>query len=80
MPDVLETLLAGRFAIINIWRSIAGYVETDPLAFCDSGSLAEGDLVEVTRQSNDRIGQIQMAHFNAAHHWAYFPRMAMDSG
>ena len=78
MPDEAERLLAGRFAIINIWRSIAGYVETDPLAFCDSGSLAEGDLVEVTRQSNDRIGQIQMAHFNPAHRWAYFPRMAMD--
>ena len=65
MPDEAERLLAGRFAIINIWRSIAGYVETDPLAFCDSGSLAEGDLVEVTRQSNDRIGQIQMAHFQS---------------
>ena len=78
MPEESETLLAGRFAIINIWRSIAGFVETDPLAFCDSGSLAEGDLIEVTRQSNDRVGQIQMAHFNPDHRWAYFPRMAMD--
>lgn len=78
MPDEADALLAGRFAIINIWRSIAGHVETDPLAFCDSETLAPDDLVEVTRQSKDRVGQIQMAHFNPSHQWAYFPRMAMD--
>ena len=78
LPDEAETLLAGRFAIINIWRSIAGRVETNPLAFCDSRSLAEGDLVEVTRQAQDRIGQIQMARFNPAHEWVYFPHMEMD--
>ncbi len=78
LPDEAEALLAGRFAIINIWRSIAGRVETNPLAFCDSRSLAEGDLVEVTRQAKDRIGQIQMARYNPAHEWVYFPRMEMD--
>lgn len=78
LPDEAEVLLAGRFAIINIWRSIAGRVETNPLAFCDSRTLAEGDLVEVTRQAQDRIGQIQMARFNPAHEWVYFPDMDMD--
>jgi hypothetical protein len=78
LPDEAETLLAGRFAIINIWRSIAGRVETNPLAFCDSRTLAEGDLVEVTRQARDRVGQIQMARFNPAHEWVYFPDMEMD--
>ena len=77
-PDEAETLLAGRFAIINIWRSIAGRVETNPLAFCDSRTLAAGDLVEVTRQAKDRIGQIQMARYNPAHEWIYFPDMEMD--
>ena len=78
LPDEAEALLAGRFAIINIWRSIAGRVETNPLAFCDSRTLGEGDLVEVTRQAQDRIGQIQMARFSPAHHWVYFPHMEMD--
>lgn len=77
-PDEAETLLVGRFAIINIWRSIAGRVETNPLAFCDSRTLAAGDLVEVTRQAKDRIGQIQMARYNPAHEWIYFPDMEMD--
>ena len=78
MPEEAEALLAGRFAIINIWRSIAGRVETDPLAFCDSRNLGPGDLVEVTRQAKDRVGQIQMARFNPAHEWVYFPGMDMD--
>ena len=78
LPDEAETLLAGRFAIINIWRSIVGRVETSPLAFCDSRTLATGDLVEVTRQAKDRVGQIQMARFNPAHEWVYFPDMEMD--
>ena len=41
-------------------------------------TLRVGDLVEVTRQAKDRIGQIQMARFNPAHEWYYFP--AMEAG
>jgi|TARA_B100000242_G_scaffold229333_1_gene169522 hypothetical protein len=75
LPDEAEALMTRRFAIINVWRSIAGRVESHPLAFCDSTSLADGDLVEVTRQAKDRVGQIQMARFNPAHEWYYFPAM-----
>ena len=75
LPDEAKELMTRRFAIINIWRSIAGRVESHPLAFCDSTSLADGDLVEVTRQAKDRVGQIQMARFNPAHEWYYFPAM-----
>ena len=50
-------------------------MESHPLAFCDSTSLADRDLVEVTRQAKDRVGQIQMARFNPAHEWYYFPAM-----
>ena len=78
LPGEAEMLLSRRFAIVNIWRSIAGRVETNPLAFCDSRTLADGDLVEVTRQAKDRIGQIQMARFNPDHDWVYFP--AMEEG
>ena len=78
LPDDAEELMTRRFAIINIWRSIAGRVESHPLAFCDSTSLADGDLVKVTRQAKDRVGQIQMARFNPAHKWYYFP--AMEAG
>ena len=72
------SLSAQRFAIVNVWRSIAGTVETMPLAFCDSTTLADGDIVEVTRQARDRTGQIQMAYYNPAHRWGCFPHMMPD--
>ena len=78
LPHEAASLFAQRFAIVNVWRSIAGTVETMPLAFCDSTTLADGDIVEVTRQARDRTGQIQMAYYNPAHRWGYFPHMAPD--
>ena len=78
LPHEAASLSAQRFAIVNVWRSIAGTVETMPLAFCDSTTLADGDIVEVTRQARDRTGQIQMAYYNPAHRWRYFPHMTPD--
>lgn len=78
LPDEAATLMSGRFAIVNVWRSIAGTVETMPLAFCDSTTLGPDDIIAVTREAKDRIGQIQMAHFNPAHRWCYFPGMTAD--
>lgn len=78
LPHEAASLFAQRFAIVNVWRSIAGTVETMPLAFCDSTTLADGDIVEVTRQARDRTGQIQMAYYNPAHRWGYFPHMTPD--
>ena len=78
LPHEAASLSAQRFAIVNVWRSIAGTVETMPLAFCDSTTLADGDIVEVTRQARDRTGQIQMAYYNPAHCWGYFPHMTPD--
>ena len=78
LPDEADRLLAGRFAIINLWRSIAGVVETMPLAFCDSTTVKADDLVSVKRVAKDRVGELQMARFNAAHQWYYFPSMRND--
>ena len=78
LPDEADRLLAGHFAIINLWRSIAGVVETMPLAFCDSTTVKADDLVSVKRVAKDRVGELQMARFNAAHQWYYFPGMRSD--
>ena len=64
LPDQAETRLQNRFAIVNVWRSIFGTVETFPMAFCDSTSVDTDDLVAVKRLSNDRIGEIQYALHN----------------
>ncbi len=77
-PDEAENLLERRFAIVNVWRSIQGTVQTGPLALCDASSVAAGDLVPVTRKARDRIGEIQMALYSPGQRWYYFPRMTMD--
>lgn len=78
LPDQADARLRKRFAIINVWRSIVGTVETFPMAFCDSTSVAIDDLVPIKRLANDRIGEIQYALYNDAHRWFYFPAMTMD--
>jgi hypothetical protein len=70
--------LRRRFAIVNVWRSIRGTVRSAPLALCDASSIAAEDLVPVTRQARDRIGEIQQAVYNPSHRWYYFPEMQPD--
>jgi hypothetical protein len=65
----------GRFAIVNVWRSIHGTIENWPLTFCDSTTLAPHDVLSVKRMAKNRIGEIQMASFNPNHNWYYFPQM-----
>lgn len=77
-PDEAEKLLEGRFAIVNVWRSIKGEVQTGPLALCDASSVAPQDLVPVKRKARDRIGEIQMALYGPGQRWYYFPRMTID--
>jgi hypothetical protein len=77
-PDKETDLLDRPFAVINVWRSIAGTVENHPLAMCDADSVAPGDLVSVTRQAKDRIGEIQLAVHNENHRWTWFPDMSGD--
>lgn len=38
-PEEAERLLEGRFAIINVWRSIASTVTDYPLVMCDATTL-----------------------------------------
>lgn len=74
-PDEAQALINRRFAIINVWRSIAGTVLRKPLALCDAGSVAAEDLVTVTRQAKDRVGELQLAMHNPSHRWFYYPEM-----
>lgn len=70
-----EPYLKRRFAIINIWRSISGAVETMPLAICDARSVAQDDLVAAERRAKERIGETYRLSHNPNHKWFYFPLM-----
>lgn len=77
-PDAAEKLLKGRFAIVNVWRSIAGPVRNHHLTLCDATTVGARDLVSVERRADERIGEIQVALFNDEQCWYYFPEMQMD--
>lgn len=74
IPDA-ETRLKQRFAIINVWRSIAGPVVTTPLALCDASSIDDGDLVAAERRAKDRIGELQLVTYNPDHRWYWYSAM-----
>lgn len=70
-----ESLAAGRFAIVNAWRSVRGTVRRSPLALCDASTLAPGDLVASERRAADRVGELELVSWNPAHRWYYYPAM-----
>ena len=77
-PDEVEALLRGRFAIVNVWRSISGLVLNHPLTLCDASSVNPEDLVSVERRAEERIGELQVCLFDPGQRWYYFPEMQMD--
>jgi hypothetical protein len=77
-PELAAPALEGakRFAIINVWRSIAREpVVTNPLALCDSQSVAPEQLVVFEIHYQDRIGENYFAKHSPRHRWFYFPGM-----
>lgn len=73
-----ERWLSGRFAIVNAWRSVAGPVITTPLACCDAGTLASGDLIASERRARERTGELELVRWNPSHRWYYYPEMQPD--
>jgi len=69
----------GRFAIINVWRSIADEpVQVNPLALCDSQTVAPQDLVTFEIHYHDRIGENYFAKHNPHHQFYFFPEMTRN--
>ncbi|KAI9846150.1 MAG: hypothetical protein M1838_001386 [Thelocarpon superellum] len=78
LPDEADTLLAGRYRIINVWRPLNGPVVSSPLGFADSSSAAEGDLVGVEHRYPDRTGETAGVKHSAGQRWHYWSGMQND--
>ena len=75
-PELAAPALQGakRFAIINVWRSIAREpVVTNPLALCDSQSVESDQLVVFEIHYRDRVGENYFAKYSPRHQWFYYP-------
>lgn len=70
--------LKARFAIYNLWRTIAGPVQSMPLALCDARSVNFADWVPCDLDYEDRMGEIYNTAYNPDHRWFYFPDMTPD--
>lgn len=73
-----DAALAGRVAILQLWRPIHRPVERDPLCLCDWRSIAHGDLLAAERRHPGRVGEIYQMTWSDAHRWIAFPRMTRD--
>ena len=78
LPDESESLLKGRFAIIQVWRAIDQPIESNPLAIADAKSVAPEDLLVAERRYPHRVGQTYRLRYSPKHRWFYFPRMRRD--
>jgi hypothetical protein len=78
MGTEADELLKRRFAIVNVWRPIRGPLYDAPLAVCDAGSVADGDLIGQDLIYRDRTGEIYGLTYNPAHRWYYAPAMQAD--
>lgn len=78
MDEQAEALLAGRAAIINVWRPIHHVARDWPLAVADARSVAPRDLVASDLIFPHRKGEIYLLRHNPAHRWLYIPDLAPD--
>jgi len=77
-PEEAEELLKRRFAVVQVWRSIAGPIQTMPLALCDAQTIAPEQLITAERRTKDRVGHTQCMTYSDANRWYYFPDMRRD--
>jgi hypothetical protein len=65
----------GRYAIVNVWRSIKGPVLDTPLALCDARSVAPADLVAADVRYATRTGEVYLVRHSPRQQWFYYPAM-----
>ena len=77
-PDEAERRLTKRYAIVNVWRSIAGTIEQQPLGIVDARSVTFEDFIASDLIYRDRLGETYGVRHNPAHRWFYYPAMTAD--
>jgi hypothetical protein len=77
-PDEAERLLQRRYGIIQVWRSVAPRVESEPLAMCDGRSIPEVGFIRNERRYRDRTAETYHIAYNPSHRWFYFPYMTRN--
>lgn len=78
MGEEAEELLKGRYRLINVWRPINGPVVSSPLAYADSRSVPDDDIVPVEHRYPHRTGETAGVKHTGNSQWYYWSGMKND--
>ncbi|KAK4569389.1 hypothetical protein LTR86_003152 [Recurvomyces mirabilis] len=78
MGTEAPTLLQSRFRLINIWRPLNGPVVSKPLAYADSRSVPDSDIVGVEHRYPDRTGETAGVKYTEQGKWHYWSGMGNE--
>ena len=78
LPDEAETLLKGRYRLVNVWRPLNGPVESSPLAVADSTTVPDENIVGVQHIYPTRKGETAGVKYDEGMRWWYWD--GMDDG
>lgn len=78
MGDEAEELLKGRYRLINVWRPLNGPVVASPLAYADSRSVPDEDIVAVEHRYPHRTGETAGVKYTEKGKWYYWSGMKND--
>lgn len=73
-----EELLKGRYRLINVWRPLNGPVVASPLAYADSTSVPDKDVVSIEHRSPRRTGYPAGVSYSTNSQWHYWSGMDND--
>ena len=73
-----EELLKGRYRLINVWRPLNGPVVSNPLAYADSRSVPNEDIVPVEHRYPHRTGYTAGVKHTEKGQWYYWSGMKND--
>jgi hypothetical protein len=75
MGSEAAELLKGRYRLINVWRPLNGPVVHKPLAFADSRSVPDDDIVPVEHRYPHRTGETAGVKYTEQGRWHYWSGM-----
>jgi hypothetical protein len=78
LAEEADSLLQGRYRIVNVWRPLNGPVYASPLAVSDSALVQDEDLVGVEHRYPDRTGETAAVKYNKSQQWYYWSGMEDD--
>lgn len=78
LGDEADELLQGRYRLINVWRPLNGPVVASPLAYADSRTVPDEDIVPVEHRYPHRTGETAGVKYTPKGKWHYWSGMKND--